>query len=270
MSHLRPAQQARKSPLGWIDLPGEIKNRIYELTLVSKAPVYIRSHYVRPAGLQFRLFRDYDSHDYDSHEVEKYGRSHLHRISPNLLLANKQTYREGCPILYRRNNLAFHHQDAFNMFMMRLDGIRPCGFTLPLLFVEHITLSPEAEVDYEHLMLFRKLNGWRIFSKSCQNLKTITLDERCFSWPQLDAIVFIKFGGFDFIVKHQGEHKALELIENMKVSFRTAGRIYRRPWRGLPETTNIVESFRRYWEREVVGCMKYVLVLEQLFPKLQL
>ncbi|KKY13228.1 hypothetical protein UCDDS831_g09203 [Diplodia seriata] len=260
----------RKSPLGWMDLPGEIKNRIYELTLVSKAPVYICSQYFRPAKLQLRLFRDYNSHDRDSHEVETYGPSHLHRISPNLLLANKQTYREGCPILYGRNNLAFHHQDTFNMFMMRLDGIRPCGFTLPLLFVQHITLSPEAEVDYEHLMLFRKLNGWSIFSKSCQNLKTITLDERCFSWPHLDAIMFIKFGGFELIVKHQGEHKAIEIIDNMKVSLRTAGRMYRRPWRGVPERTRIVDMLRRSWEREVVKSMKYILELEQLFPKLQL
>ncbi|GME37653.1 hypothetical protein GTA08_BOTSDO13213 [Neofusicoccum parvum] len=157
------AVQKAKDPSAfpWTDLPGEIKNRIYDLTLSSPTPICIESR-------DIYLPKPYSNHNKRSNfqdfaDEEGTGRygifSKQARLVPNLILINRQTYREGARILYH-NNLNFLDAVAFNVFMIRHEARES------LKWLERITLES----------LFNTQIGCYLLGIYADNLQSLTLN----------------------------------------------------------------------------------------------
>ncbi|GME39371.1 Hydrolase [Neofusicoccum parvum] len=101
----------------WADLPGEIRNIIYELCLTRAHPLLIAS--------TFSTYR---------HIVRLKG-ADPQFLKQNLLLINKSTYAEGGPLLYQ-NEFLFENPLSLVVFMTNLSAI-------PKAWIEKIELGSD-------------------------------------------------------------------------------------------------------------------------------
>lgn len=135
----------------WDDLPGEIKNLIYEHALCHKPdPVLIG---LTSRGLYHKT-------------TTCHGKSRT--LVPNILLVNKQIYAEGIPILYGDNVLQFKYTYIFSVFCRHLRAP-----TLEL--VESIIISNYNSIScfyvHEIKSAFRKL------ATDATNLRSLVLTD---------------------------------------------------------------------------------------------
>ncbi|KAL1616601.1 hypothetical protein SLS54_008336 [Diplodia seriata] len=122
----------------WADLPAELRNKIYELTLTATAPIAIeavkipgsdslRLQHQRPEEPPFRpghLLRRGtkflgDVPAYNRHLTYHSAPTYTLSLAPALLLLNKTTYLEAGPILHA-NHLHFAQPVAFAVYIDRL------------------------------------------------------------------------------------------------------------------------------------------------------
>ena len=89
-------------PKSFLDLPGEIRNQIYHLSLVDPDPICIGTFANPSTSYQTRLF------SWDA------------KVSANLLAACRQVKEEAAPVLYQQNQFDFEGWRDVPWFLMRI------------------------------------------------------------------------------------------------------------------------------------------------------
>ncbi|KAK7532808.1 uncharacterized protein J3D65DRAFT_53680 [Phyllosticta citribraziliensis] len=112
-----PFRRKRPAVVSFADLPGEIKNMVYDYSLV---PYDDDSLFIKPSPRNRRL-----------EMIMPGGRP----IARNLLCVNKQIHREAAPFLYSKNKFEFMSMRAVYLFM------REIGATNRAM-VRHIIIQP--------------------------------------------------------------------------------------------------------------------------------
>ncbi|KKY26425.1 hypothetical protein UCDDS831_g01500 [Diplodia seriata] len=148
----------------WADLPAELRNKIYELTLTATAPIAIeavkipgsdslRLQHQRPEEPPFRpghLLRRGtkflgDVPAYNRHLTYHSAPTYTLGLAPALLLLNKTTYAEAGPILHA-NHLHFAQPVAFAVY---IDRLSPTARAL----LKEITLGLELRARNETIFI---------------------------------------------------------------------------------------------------------------------
>ncbi|KAL1631682.1 hypothetical protein SLS56_004356 [Neofusicoccum ribis] len=119
-SHKSELQMTKHNTFNWAELPGELKNRVYDYVLTTRKTIRIRKS--ESASDVPTLRRHIDANDKKSCQ-----------LTSNLLLVNKKTYNEGAPLLYQ-NRLSFKDSFALHLFLHRLNSKQK-------QWVHHITLE---------------------------------------------------------------------------------------------------------------------------------
>ncbi|GME52709.1 Short-chain dehydrogenase reductase sdr protein [Neofusicoccum parvum] len=119
-NHKNKLQTTKHNIFNWAELPGELKNRVYDYVLTTRKTIRIRKS--ESASDVPTLRRHIDANDKKSRQ-----------LTSNLLLVNKKTYNEGAPLLYQ-NRLSFKDSFALYLFLHRLNSKQK-------QWIHHITLE---------------------------------------------------------------------------------------------------------------------------------
>ncbi|GME66361.1 hypothetical protein GTA08_BOTSDO13213 [Neofusicoccum parvum] len=196
----------------WNDLPGELKNLIYEACLTTSGTVSIDSYYKISNNSRVRGDNKVDEHRL-CREVHHTDVRPRNKLVPNLLRVNKQTYREGAPLLYD-NHLKFLSPHAFGHFMLKNEANRALGS------IKHITVCKWTDT--------REV-PWHVLATKVTNLQTLTLGEvDYFPLLPLSALIFATEYGrmwFNGVGTNRAERCAA-IDKMIRLSFENTARFY--------------------------------------------
>ena len=117
--------------MSWFDFPGEIRNQIYDLLLISSMPIEIcvckgdlrRTRPIHPGNRHYAGSKDYyaDSED-DEEDCQHQPPGHGAGPSTAILATCRAIYNEACPILYADNTFMIHAKKkaALSTFLDRI------------------------------------------------------------------------------------------------------------------------------------------------------
>lgn len=125
-----------KQSLGFLDLPGEVRNKIYEYTFMDPDGICLKGAKFDCRRQVLRTDRDYLVNDrnytwkWDSRSAHvfnawysdgKYLKSPTYeRLGAGLLATNKTVYQEGLGLLYNRNMFFFEDPYALHTFLVNI------------------------------------------------------------------------------------------------------------------------------------------------------
>ncbi|KAL1627724.1 hypothetical protein SLS56_006173 [Neofusicoccum ribis] len=196
----------------WNDLPGELKNRIYEACLTTSGTVSIDSYYKIRNHSRVRGDNKVDEHRL-CREVHHTDARPRNELVPNLLHVNKQTYREGAPLLYD-NHLKFLSTHAFGHFMLKNEA------NGALESIKHITVCKWTDT---------REAPWHVLATKVTNLQTLTLGEvDYFPLLPLSALIFAtEYGRMWFNGVGTNKAERCAAIDRMiRLSFENTARFY--------------------------------------------